>query len=60
MSVRDIMTAFFHGFTFGSIPGDTPIPGLPTRLFAEEPQELPLNFTSTVEADSRSNHFHLW
>jgi hypothetical protein len=52
MSVRTFMSAFFQGFTFGSIPGDVEIPGLPKRIFAEQPKST---FEPAIKSDKQSS-----
>ena len=39
MSVKTFMTSFFDGFTMAGIFGDLRIPGVPDRMFEEEPEK---------------------
>lgn len=39
MSVRTFMTSFWDGLTGEGIFGDLRIPGLPDRIFKEEPEQ---------------------
>jgi len=52
MTVKTFMDAFFQGFTFGSIPGDVEIPGLPTRIFAEQSES---KFKPAINSDKGSS-----